>query len=100
MSLDLCLQKFACKVDPAFDGSQRFAQHISDLVVFESVEIQKKRIAEDLRQVMNGRLNFFQVNSGNGFVGHRPLVQVQQVLLVSTQIAITSVLKKTKHTLI
>ena len=44
-------------MDTAFDRSQRLLQHFRDLVVFESVKIQQERIAEDLRQFVNGCLD-------------------------------------------
>ena len=55
--LYLRFQQFPRKVNPAFDGSQRFLQHVRNFMVFVSVEIKEEGIPENFRQAMNGALD-------------------------------------------
>jgi hypothetical protein len=68
----------------AFNSSQRFPQHISDLMIFESVEIEQEWIAKYLRQFMNSLLKI--LNSQITFRRSRNncLVTIQQKIIGCT----------------
>jgi len=74
----LILQQASCKVDATFDGSQGFVQHISDLMVFVSFEIQEKGLFENAGQLMNGILNVFHAHRGFSTIDNSRLVMVEQ----------------------
>src|SRR5450631_307105 len=50
--LYLGFQQFPRKVNPAFNSTQRFLQHVCDFVVLVSVEIKQERIPEYFRQAV------------------------------------------------
>ena len=54
---DLFLQQLPCKVDPALDSPQWFVQHVRDLVVFITIEIQQERGLEYFRQLLDSSID-------------------------------------------
>ena len=71
-------------MDTALDRAQGLLEHIRDFVVFEPVKIQQERVAEDLRQLVNGGLDILYPQVA--FHGSRNchLSGVQQELVGST----------------
>ena len=83
-ALQLGLQELACKVNAALYGTQRFLEHFGYLVIFESIEIKQERVAEDLRQLMDGVLDILYPQVAFHRPRHRQLGGIQKEIIRRT----------------
>lgn len=64
-------------MNAAFNSSKWLAKHICNFMVFESIKIEKERVSENLREIVDGILDILYPQIAFRCIGNCPLVHVQ-----------------------